>query len=85
MSFEASGDSFVVYVTPPGDTFPMVRVALRRKERERGRVSEEREIVILGGKTAYDGEENFRETALRLGMEILNHSGIISDWRRDKH
>jgi hypothetical protein len=79
---EFHGDSYVVNVTPPGTTFPWVKVVRRKKRRLRGRIAEEVEIRApgFGDMDAFD-EANIDETARQIGRAILDDSEIIREWR----
>jgi len=79
---EFHGNSYIVDITPPGTTFPWVKVVRRRRIRVRGRIAEEAEIRApgFGNMDAFD-EPNIDETARQIGRAILDDSGIIREWR----
>jgi len=74
------GDSFVVYIQNPVDTFPLIRVSKRRRARRRGRVEVESQIGLIGNQNSFVGA-NYEETARQIGMLILNNSDIIRNFR----
>ncbi|MBA7469445.1 hypothetical protein ES707_04714 [subsurface metagenome] len=80
---EHRGDSYVVDITPPGSTFPFILIARRSRARVRGKVSSEVLAGRLGSQNAYD-DEHIEETALRIGMAILEDSQIIQEWRASR-
>lgn len=79
---EFRGDSYIVDITPPGTTFPWVKVVRRRRVRPRGRIAEEAEIQApgFGNMDAFD-ESNIDETARQIGRAVLEDSRIIREWR----
>ena len=79
---EFHGDSYIVDITPPGTTFPWVKVVRRSRTRRRGRVAGEAEIRSPGfGDTDAFDERNIDETARQIGRAILDDSDIIREWR----
>lgn len=82
---QITGDSYVIYITPPSGTFPWVRILRRRRGRQRGRVDLEEEISPhgFGSQEAFDSA-NIDETAHRIGRAILDDSEIIHNWKASR-
>lgn len=74
------GDSFIVYVQNPEDTFPLIRVCRRRRDRTRGRVGIEEELGQVGNQNGFI-DPNYDKTANEIGRLILDNSDIIQDFR----
>ncbi len=78
------GNSYVVNITPPGKTFPSIRIIRRKQRREHSKVSGEEELrPVLGDTDAYD-EVNINETARLIGRVILDDSEILRLWKANR-
>lgn len=75
-----AGDSYVVYITPPSDTFPLISVVRRKRNRARGKIEAQVEILHTGSKDAFDSK-NIDQTAKIIGEAILKDSQIIQQWK----
>ena len=77
-----SGDSYIVDITPPGTSFPWVKVVRRKKIRLWGRIAGDEEIRAPGfGNMDVFDEPTIDDTARQIGRAILDDSEIIRDYR----
>ena len=79
------GDSYIVDITPPGTSFPWVKVIRRRRTRLWGRIAGDQEIRTpgFGNMDSFD-EPTIDETARQIGRAILDDSQIIQTWRANR-